>query len=173
VKNLFKAIVGRIKSYYAPHSLYSSLEQLKEDAACLTFVCPGCGFHLQILETSSVGAPAMSQPKKTVRQPKRTRLLPLIADQSDQGEQSLDMRLYSHHDILPSTPEQIAEFEESLYAAPSTHTDTLPDIRFSHTDPLPDIRFPHTDPLPDMRFSHIKTDDSRQFKIPSRSFRNF
>jgi len=147
MKNFFKTIVGRIKSRHISRSLRPSLSELEENTSFLTFICPGCGFHLQLPGAPVVEASNKSRPRGALGHLRHARLLPLTTDQIAVLEGPLNMVPRPRHAILPPTTEQITTFEEPLNTVPY---------------------FPRTNSQPDMQSSHIETNQRSQFKFPHR-----
>lgn len=145
MKNFFKTIGGWIKASFTPRSRHPSRSVLEENASSLTFICPGCGFHLQLPGTPVVEASNQSRHKGTHGHLRHARLLPLTTDQIAVLEGPLNMVPHPHHVILPPATEQIPTFEEPLNSVPY---------------------FPHTNPQPETQSSHIETSQRSQFKFP-------
>lgn len=147
MKNFFKTIAGMIKSRLTPRSRHPSLKELEERASSLTFICPGCGFHLQLPGAHFVETSNKSKLRGTPGPLRHARLLPLTTDQIAILEGPLNMVPHSYHAILPPPTKQITAFEEPLNRVPY---------------------IPHTNPQPDGQFSHIETNQRSQFKFPHR-----
>jgi hypothetical protein len=145
MKNLFKAIIGRIKLHHTSRSLYSFLNESEESAALLTFICPGCGFHLQLPGTPLIELSNGSKSRRTLRRVRHVRSLPLATDPIAVLEEPSNMTWRSHHAVHPPTTEQVIPFEEPMNTASS---------------------FPHTDLQPQMQSSHVETNQRSQFKFP-------